>query len=204
MSKSPPQSHLRFPLNNLFGKPGNVRVLRELFAPEAPLSPTEIARRAELTLRATRVVLDDLSVAGVVAFSGTGRAPAFAVSSHWPFGGVLADLFAAEADRWNCLFRDLRKLLDDYDVQSAWLYGSVSRGQDGPGSDVDVAIVLGKEIHRSEELRNALLSLEDRFQVVISPILLSAEDLAEAKGGGWLATSLADARLLIGSLPAAS
>src|SRR5690606_22737943 len=56
----------------------------------------------------------------------------------------------------------LRKLLDGYDVQSAWLYGSVARAQDGVGSDVDIAVVLGTNAQELT-LRDALMDLEDRF-----------------------------------------
>jgi predicted nucleotidyltransferase len=204
VSKSRPQSHLRYPLTTLFGTPSNVRVLRELFAAGVPLSSSEIARRAGLAPQTARLVLNELAVQRVVTDSGRGRARAFAVAADYPFAGVLKSLFAAEAERWSLLFQELRKVLDDYDVQSAWLYGSVARGQDGTGSDVDIAVVLGNDQQRSQELREVLMDLEDRFQVVISAVLLSAEELAEAKGGTWLADSLADARLLKGDLPTAN
>ena len=62
MSKSPSQSHLRYPLTTLFGTPGNVRVLRELFAAGTPLNPPEIARRTGLAPQTVRFVLNNLGV----------------------------------------------------------------------------------------------------------------------------------------------
>ena len=103
---------------------------------------------------------------------GRGRARAFTVAADYPFAGVLRDLFAAEVERARALFQALRKVLDDYDVESAWMYGSVARGEDGPGSDVDIAVVLGDGRQQSQALEEALMDVEDRFQVVISAIVL--------------------------------
>ena len=132
---------------------------------------------------------------------GRGRARAFTVAADYPFAGVLRDLFAAEVERARALFQALRKVLDDYDVESAWMYGSVARGEDGPGSDVDIAVVLGDGRQQSQALEEALMDVEDRFQVVISSVLLSTKELNQARGGAWLTASLGDARLLKGDLP---
>ena len=81
------------------------------------------------------------------------------------------------------------------------MYGSVARGEDGPGSDVDIAVVLGDGRQQSQALEEALMDVEDRFQEVISSVLLSTKELNQARGGAWLTASLGDARLLKGDLP---
>jgi predicted nucleotidyltransferase len=89
-------------------------------------------------------------------------------------------------------------------VRAAWLYGSTSRGEDAPGSDLDIAVAVETDDGPTiEGVRDALHVIEDRYQVHVSVVALSREAiLARADSDTWWANVDRDAQVLKGSAPA--
>jgi predicted nucleotidyltransferase len=205
MQASVTQSHLRFPLTRLLASAGHVRVLRALFGFGAPLGVAQLAADAGLTPRGTRFVLDSLVSQGIVSVLGQARAQLFVVTTAHPMAAALQALFASEAARWDALQQGLQEGLSaERSVRSAWLYGSVARGEDEPRSDVDLALVVSAdESAVVQRARDAAQALGDRLGLQISATVLTPSDVARLRpDDAWWAGLVRDARLLKGTSPA--
>lgn len=203
MRRPSPQSHLRYPLTRLLGNGGNVRVLRALSTFAAPLSTAQLARDAGLTPQGARLVLDELVGQGAVTALGQGRSRLYAIDPAHPLAPVLQALFAAERARWEGLLARLRDGLNAFEqVDAAWLYGSVARGEDGPASDIDLALVVrGASGEAAEAVRERLRPLEDELRVAFSVVALSHADVVERANDPWWSELARDAKVLKGGTP---
>lgn len=204
MRKSDPQSHLRFPLTRLLGNGGNVRVLRALTAYGAPMSAPQLARETGLTPQGVRLVLDGLQAQRAVNVLGSARSQLFVLNDEHPFIAPLRGLFVSEQERWEQLLRALHEALQaERQVRSAWLYGSVARGDDAPHSDIDIALVMARpQPAVAERVRAALLPLERSQQVGFSVAAVSEGDLAKLRPGDrWWTELERDAKPLKGNSP---
>lgn len=204
MRRSAPQSHLRYPMTRLLGNGGNVRVLRALSAFAAPLGATQLARESGLTPQGVRRVLEDLVGQGVVSSFGQGRSRLYAADSAHPLASAIGALFAAERARWEGLLARVRETVGAFaEVEAAWLYGSVSRGEDGPASDIDVALVVrGAPGDAAESVRERLRPVEDELRVAFSVVALSHADVvARAAGDAWWRQVAREAKVLKGDAP---
>lgn len=204
MSNPALQSHLRYPLTRLLGGSGNVRVLRALLTYAAPLSAAQVAKDAGLTPQGTRRVLENLVAQGFVTVLGQARSQVFSVVKEHPFALDLQALFEHEQTRWAALRHSLRSVFRDHgDVRSAWLYGSVARGEDAPHSDIDIAVVMDDpHAGATEPLREAIMRLEDSMLLHVSLVSLAPADVARlSRGDPWWSELSRDAQVLIGVSP---
>ena len=73
-------------------------------------------------------------------------------------------------EQMNNLIRKIRRVLEEYGVKLAVLYGSVAINRAGPLSDIDIAIIPSDEIELELlicDLAKALSVLEDKIDVII-------------------------------------
>ena len=205
MRASAPQSYLVYPLTDLLGSGGNVRVLRALVRHGGPLSVAQLSRETGLSSPGVRAVLDGLVDRQVVIAIGAGRSLLYELRPHHPLAGALRDLFQHEKRRWERVLDALRSAMEaEKDVEAAWYYGSVARGEDGPASDLDVAVVVRTEDVESVlvRLRNALASAEEELLVTFAIIGLSHKDVRRlAQTDPWWINVVRDAKVLIGPRP---
>jgi predicted nucleotidyltransferase len=197
------QSHVRYPLTSLLGSAGNVRVLRALVSERSPQSAPHLARRAGLSPQGARLVLDTLVRQQLVAVYGSGRAQVYVLSDSHPFSAAVATLFQEEEKRWERLLATVREVLTKRgtDVQAAWLYGSVARGEDTPESDLDIALLV-VSAGVTDRVREDLMPVEDEHHIRVSLTGLTPEELAALPDGDpWWSDVVRDARVLKGSAP---
>lgn len=205
MQASTPQSHLRYPLTQLLASGGHVRVLRALVAYGAPLSVAQIAVDCGLTARGVRLVLESLVAQGMVQVIGPPRSQLYSVALLHPMAAALKTLFDHERSRWENLQEALRQALASWhEVRSAWLYGSVARGEDRPGSDVDILLVMNERgVEASHRQRDSLQAFGDTWGLHFSAVVLTPEELAAVdKNDAWWADVVRDAKVLKGLSPA--
>lgn len=205
MRPSSLQSFHRYPLTHLLASPGNVRVLRLLAEQGSPLAVSQMARGAGMTPVGVRAALASLLRQGVVTVFGQGHAQLYALNPAHPMAPPLQTLFAQERTHWQSLLDDLRAAVARLPaVQAAWLYGSTSRGEDIPGSDIDVAVAVERDDGPTvEAVREALHAVEDRHQVQVSVVALSPQAiLARAETDAWWANLVRDTQALKGLDPA--
>jgi predicted nucleotidyltransferase len=197
------QSHVRYPLTSLLGSAGNVRMLRTLVSERAPQSAPHLARRAGLSPQGARLVLETLVRQQLVSVYGSGRAQVYVLRDSHPFSAAIAALFQEEEKRWERLLGALRAGLTKHgtDVQAAWLYGSVARGEDTPRSDLDIALLV-VSARVTDSVREELMPIEDEHHIHISLTGLTAEELAALPDDDpWWSDVVRDARVLKGSAP---
>lgn len=208
MRNAPSRSFLRYPLDGLLGRPGSLRVLRALVLATAPQGVSQLAGATGLTPQGVRNILADLAGSGIASASGGGRAQVYSANPSHALHALLRQLFTTERSRWDQLRNGLRHALEQRpEVRAAWYYGSAARGDDGPGSDLDLAILVkGAGAGRTlAAVRKDLRAIEDSFGVHCAVVGLSAADIARhVRGltpGTWWSSMLQDARVLKGPHP---
>jgi predicted nucleotidyltransferase len=161
-----------------------------------------LAAAAGLTPQGTRGVLDVLARQGLVKAHGSGRTQLYELNPAHPLASSLATLFQHEQARWDELLSSIRDVLNRHNaVSAAWLYGSVARGEDAPGSDVDIALVVRSQT-AADQVREALMPLEDAQQIRISLTALTAKDLAALpEDDPWWVNVVRESRVLKGAAP---
>lgn len=209
MRGTPPQSHLQFPLTELLGQGGNVRVLRALICYGAPLSVSQLVGETKLSPPGVRAVLAGLADQQIVVPLGQGRAQLFDLRRRHPLARALRRIFAEERARWNSVTTALQSTFGaEPSVDAAWYYGSVARGEDGPRSDLDVAIVIrgGSVDDVLRQVRQTLHGFEETLLITVSLVGLSHADvirLSKGDGDPWWRALARDARIIFGERPEA-
>lgn len=197
------QSHVRYPLTNLLGSAGNLRVLRALVADRSPQSVPQLVRQSGLSGRGVRLVLESLIQQQVVVAHGSGRTHLYALSDAHPFSGAIAALFHDEAAHWERLLASVRDVLSvrANGVRAAWLYGSVARGEDTPTSDLDMALLVTSAAV-TDRVREDLMAIEDKHRIRIMVAGLTEAELATLPDDDpWWSDVVRDARVLKGPAP---
>lgn len=137
---------------------------------------------------------------------GQRHAQLYALNPAHPMTPALQALFAHERAQWESLLRDLRAALAAQSaVKAAWLYGSLSRGEDTPDCNIDVAaaVVERDDAPTIETVRASLHAVEDRPQVRISLVSLSAQSiLGRVETDPWWPNLTRDAQAPKGADPA--
>lgn len=134
------QNPLLSPLNDLLGTESNVRLLRVLSLAAAPLSATELAKRAELGRTGVYPALAALEHAGIVEFTGAGSQRHVQFRRQHPLARALRELFVAEAGRFDSLVDALRGLFAGMSARpvAAWM----DRPSEGGEGDLTIELHL--------------------------------------------------------------
>ena len=205
MQTSSPQSHLRFPLTQLLGSAGHVRVLRALTIYGGALSVAQIAADSGLSTRGTRFVLESLVSQGMVSVLGQPRSQLYSLVREHPLADGLMALFQQERNRWESVMDALREgFASQKRVRSVWLHGSVARGEDKPHSDVDLVVVIGENsVRTAHRVREEARALGDRLGLHLSTVVLTPGEMAALrKDDPWWTNVVREARILKGFTPA--
>lgn len=207
MARSTPQSALRYPLTILLGTDAHVRLLRELALHGGLLSSPMLATRSGLARASVWSALGTLEAMGAIRSEGAGRARLYRVNDGHPLTKSLQALFEDEALRYSkirsAVADAVAKVLPD--AIAAWIYGSVARGEDGPASDLDIAVVLLSETHPDalDDIREALTGAGDRLGFRPSLVRIAPEDVARLSTSGdpWWRAIESDATTVLGARP---
>lgn len=201
-------SALMQPLSSLLGTEANVRALRELALHGGELSAPLLAERTGVSPQQMRLVLANLASLGAMEALGSGRVRLYRLDKGYPLAPALVALFQGEEQRRQNILAALRKAVDSAGpaVRAAWLYGSVARGEDTAGSDLDLAVVAEENelAEVIETIRDELLtpSAGLRFQPsVVGLTLQDARRLARERDLWWVTISR-DAAPIRGLSPA--
>ena len=198
------QGFLRAPLTALFRSAGAVRVLRALAHHGGLLAVPTLERAAGLTNAGVHRVVRALADTGVVRTEGQGRVTGYRLDPDHPLVPAIAALFAAEDARADRVLDAVRAAAAPHQPEAVWLFGSAARGEDLPGSDVDIAVVFraGTPEAALDAVRTGLQPMEDAERVAVSVIGLWPEDVARLSAGDPLWRALErDAVPLLGPPP---
>jgi predicted nucleotidyltransferase len=204
------QGVLAYPLDAILGREANVRVLREMVAHGGYLSSSEVTRRTRLTKMSTLSSLHELESLRVTETAGSKNAILHKLSNEHPLAKWIVALFEGEAGRSAAIFHLIGEnvLHAAPDAAAVWVYGSVARNEDGPGSDLDVAVVLrddGEPQLVQDDLRARMAALGEAHKFRPSVVLLNETDVRRLadEGDNWWRAVSAEAKTIVGETPSA-
>lgn len=104
------QDTLRYPLNELLGTRAHIRLLRVMASEvEGPLTASDAAKRAGLTLPGAQNALERLFRSGFISRVGGGRKHQYEIRSSDILLKNILNLFQAEKDRYEQLITTIKK-----------------------------------------------------------------------------------------------
>jgi predicted nucleotidyltransferase len=158
--------------NALFSKVQQ-RVLALVFGqPERSFYASEIIRNVRSGTGAVERELSRLQRSGIVSVERIGNQKHYRANRQSPIFAELQSLVIKTV----AIAEPLRKSLEPFadKIEAAFVYGSVAKGTDTAGSDIDL-MVIGDELDYSE-LYAALLDVEGVLGRKVSPTFLSPKD----------------------------
>lgn len=191
---------LHRPLDDMLSSRAKVAILRVLCRTNAPLHGREIARRSGVQAGHVSRLLRELAASGILRSREHGRVTTYELTDRGsPLIAELRQLFDAETRRYE---RALTRLTEGVPgVLSVILFGSEARGEQKPGSDTDLLVVVEQKTDEVEtQLRDRCLGLAQEWNLALSWHVADLSDIH-----GWQDTGhefwqnvLTDAVLLKG------
>ena len=163
-------------MQEIFGAPSLVAVLRVLNQITQAISGRELARRSGMNDRTCRLALKRLETLNVIEKIGSGKTILFKLNRKNYFTkSILGSLFNKEKNYLNAIIAELQHQLQP---NSKWscVYGSVAKQKDTVSSDFDILIIVDNEM-MVEKLENKIPQLISlmytKFGIALSPLILS-------------------------------
>lgn len=173
-------------LDELLGSRAKVSVLRSLFLyPWKQTTPLQIARSAKGATR-TPVLLavKQLEATGILTMQSHGHAYLVKLNLKNAAYPPLEALFQAEGRSWATFRQELKKLVPRETV-SCVLFGSVLRGDERPGSDIDLLLILPGGIPK-QEVQERLPSFLESYGMPLSWYVLTEKEFQRQQSSSVL------------------
>lgn len=164
-----------------------VRILRQLWASQGEWSGRQIARDVGLSATHCHLALKELEARGLVFFRPVSKVHLYRVNQdHYMVRRVFGPLFEAERALPGEIDRLIRQTLvkksHHADVLSLVIFGSMARGSEKLGSDLDLLVVVSSEAAK-KALEPALESLGSaltrQFSIPFSPYVQTLSEVRE-------------------------
>ena len=138
------------PLNDLLGQKSTVKILRRLSLTRLEMSGRRIAAELNLSPWTCHLALRELAEQGILIVRNVGRTHLFQLNEkNYIVEKLLLPLFAVEAELLTTAIREITVGLPG-SIVSVILYGSISRHEERPSSDVDLLVLVAGEDNRRE------------------------------------------------------
>ena len=179
----------------------HIAVLRVLRDSAAGSSGNQVARASGMTPRSAFRALTALETLGVVRRQRGGREHLFTLNraNHVVQHGLIP-LLQLERELPEQVENEMRSLLSRH-VVSAVLFGSTARGEEKPGSDMDLCCIVRGEPEK-EKVRTALersnTRLRDTFGIRISPIFFTVDEVRRKRASALVRQMVNDGRVMVG------
>lgn len=158
-------------LESIFGSPAKVRILRALSISPQPLSGRQVGELSGLTHRGAIQALESLVELGAVRQRRVGKAYQYSLSKGSIFvEKIITPCIKTEAGLFDDLKMEIAALFGK-DAISVILYGSLVRGEEKKGSDIDVIAVVKDEKKKTEtegKAESAVPYFNERFNGLLS------------------------------------
>lgn len=182
------------------GSKVKIKVLRTLLKyPSKKFTVRELAKLAEVSHTPVLKSLADLQRMNLISLEKHGTANLLALNVKSHLYSALQELFAFEKETKTALEQKIRQTLPP--VKMAILFGSVQKGNEGLGSDIDLLIVAKDK----NEVKNIEKRLEDyrvkiieMFGNLLSPIILTEEEFKKKKSKPFAEDLVKDYKLIKG------
>ena len=181
-------------LQKLFGSEARVKVL-ELFTLNAgsEFYLREIAQRTGLAVRSVQRTVKDLSDIGILDREARGNSVYFRLNAANPITLDLKAIFLKTVGLAELI---LEALADESQIDAAFVFGSVAKGDEIASSDIDVAII-GKIASR--RLTDIVTNLERQTGREVNITTFSREEWGEriSTGDHFATTLLREPKILL-------
>lgn len=142
--------NIRKVLESTFGSPAKVRILRVLFNSPQPLSGRQVGELSGLTHKGAINAVRSLVELGAVRQRRVGKAYQYSLAKDNIFvEKIILPCIRAESGLFEGLKKDIAAHFGK-DAISLILYGSIVRGEEQKGSDIDLMIVARDERKKAE------------------------------------------------------
>ncbi len=172
-------------LESIHGSPAKVNILRVLFNSPQPLSGRQVGELSGLSHRGAIHAMESLVELGAVKQRKAGNSYQYFLSKGNIFvEKIIVPCIRAEAG----LFDDLKKALTHHfaqDTLSLVLYGSLAKGKEKKGSDIDVITVVRGEKEKEKVTQKAAsktIYFNERFNGLLSLTCFTLAELKRKKG----------------------
>lgn len=187
-------------LEALFGGHGRTAVLRLLASQTSELTGRQVAQLTGLSQPGAARSLEHLAGLGVVQRRRAGRAILHQLDrENLLVQSIVLPALEAEARLEEDLVHELRQAFGAVAI-SVVLFGSVARGQAGPGSDIDVLVVTAdrESAARADHLaEDAGIRFFRRYGMPLS-VIVTPRDALPAEPGAFLARARDEGLLVSG------
>jgi predicted nucleotidyltransferase len=205
MARAEQESTLRRPLTAVLGVDSNLRVLRTLAGHGGQLSSSEIVRLSGLSRESVRLALISLEAMAMVETTGSSHSKVYRFNDRNVLAPAMMALFEAEGTRFEAILGCLRRIGAGLPILSLFIYGSVARGSDRPGSDLDIGLVAKTDDLPTtiEAMREGLRDPSERLGFRPNVVGLDLSDLHRLEAGTdeWWQAAKQDAIVLVGRRP---
>ena len=178
-------------IDDILGSRIKVRILRLMFRTRGLFSGREVSRLVGFSPTHTISNLRELEAAGLILRQRAGNTDLYQLNErNSAVNGVLEPIFNWEKNLLDELAGMFADKLGDKLV-SIKLFGSVAKGEEEPGSDIDLLVILkdGVDLDELEEVTaEADLDAGQRFGCPVSTISVTESDYAKkvkTKRGFW-------------------
>lgn len=173
-------------LPDLFCSRARAKILEQLlFFPRKEWTGRELSRHARVSPPQTQMALRVLEAYDLVFSRPAGRSRLWVLNREHAFITPLKSLLSVREDFQAAFVDALRSDLDRTSfekIREITLFGSVARGQDRHGSDIDVFVVVS-DPRIVEKIRETCLEISvrlmDRFGKVVMPLVWSPIEVKE-------------------------
>jgi predicted nucleotidyltransferase len=180
-------------LEAVFGSPAKIRILRVLLAAPQPLSGRQVGELARLSHRGAIQALDSLVELGAVQQRRVGKAYQYVlVRNNEAVERIIIPCIQAEASLIEDLKQDIKAHFGRNTVNLT-LYGSLARGTEKRGSDIDVlAVVRAGSVKTQLEEKAASLTplFQHRYNALLSLHCYTLPELKDRKALSLLGSAM--------------
>jgi len=165
-------------IERIIGSKVKIKILRAMFRfPGKRFTIRELASFIKITHPAILKCLDDLQGMGLIRIERHGQSNLLNLNQKSHLYKILKNLFLFEAGTKQSLIKRLKQIISKK-AKMAVLFGSIQKGAERMGSDIDLLIVTDNKRKSRKELENYNT---DEFGNVISSIILTEDEFKRKK-----------------------
>jgi predicted nucleotidyltransferase len=156
-----------------------------------------LAEEAKVTPNEAALTIHDLERFGIVKIQPVGRAYQLELNKKsYILDKIIEPIIKSEKNTFADLLALLKKYLDTKKIITAVIFGSVVKGQEEIGSDIDLLVVSNDHDHTVTQIAMATEQIFSIFHGSVSPIIFTEKEF-KAKQKESLIRSIIDNHVLI-------
>ena len=168
-------------LDKILGQKTKIKALRYLINHRENVSIRALSQAIRVTPPNLAIILAELKKEGVLTSHEYGRSLVYSLNyGHYLVDQVLLPLFRHEHD----VLGEIKAIVDNkfkFPYESIILFGSMARGDEHPGSDIDLLVVVKNQkdmVMAEEDILNINAHVVKKFGNQLSPYILTKKEFA--------------------------